>query len=384
MTALAVRGVGPFSPMNSLTRSHRSLVPMGNFWLHALSSSFTSASSLHGALTFSPLHAACLATASSAAALRSSLLAEVRPASACRSPSTTTPGSTGSAPSAAVSESASVWMETSSSALMSSSTSSSPGCPTHPSAFLPMSRRRAFSLRSAFFCFSSSFLALTLPALSASAAAAAAAAAVSASSFAASSASFLPDPFAVLRASLASFSSCFFFSTRGSNSSARSTNALIIIVSFFFSAIRFFLFSPSRCRLCPRSSADSKSCSSFAGNSLQDLNFAQNSYIFRTFSNGASGSASMNFPASCLPSKNITRSSKAGMTASKKSSDTKSMGRSVGSASTESYSRRRLESLSTSDAVCSALKRASMASFSSSVACATPHLSGCICRDSRL
>ena len=170
ITSFAVRARGPCSVRYSPTRSQRSFVPIGNFWLHALSRSLSSSSSSHGSDFAAPppsedaFSAATRFAASSAACFLASLFALSIPARALHSPSTTTPAS---APSAA---SHSVLIASKISAPQSSSTSSSPGCPTHPSAVDAISRRRAFSLRSAFFCFSSSFFAFALASLSSSAA----------------------------------------------------------------------------------------------------------------------------------------------------------------------------------------------------------------------
>mmetsp|Transcript_9115 Transcript_9115/g.41446 ORF Transcript_9115/g.41446 Transcript_9115/m.41446 type:complete len:309 (+) Transcript_9115:390-1316(+) len=306
MTSFAERTLLPCSHMYSATRSHRSFVPMGNFWLHALSSVLTSSSSSQGsdlASDWDPsLFALC--AAASAAALRSSLFA---PSSFASSRvSTATMASSSPHASSSSLRDLSSFARSTSKAPASSSTSSSPGCPTHPSARAPCSRSRAFSLRSAFFCFSSSFLALALDALAASAATAAAAAASSAAFLAASSASRFPAPLAIFFASLASLSSSLFLMVLGSFSSAYSTNRLILSESIFLDSARFFLFSCSICRRPHRSSADSRSSSSSWGNSRQDLNLAQNSYILRTFSYGASGSDSMNLLASPLPSNHRT------------------------------------------------------------------------------
>mmetsp|Transcript_5255 Transcript_5255/g.23447 ORF Transcript_5255/g.23447 Transcript_5255/m.23447 type:complete len:368 (-) Transcript_5255:509-1612(-) len=348
---------------------------MGNFWLHALSSSLISSSSSQGADFCSSLDSTSTRfAAASAAALRSSLFA---PSSFASSRVST----------ATMASSFSLASISSQSALISShlwtlkefansSTSSSPGWPTHPSARALCSRSRAFSLRNAFFCFSSSFLALALAALASSAAAAALAASSSAAFFAASSASRLPAPFAFFLASLASLSSNLFLMTRGSFSSARSTNRLILSVSSFFFFSRFFLFSCSICRRPQRSSADSRSSSSSWGNSRHDLNLAQNSYILRTFSYEAAGSDSMNLAASPLPSNQRTSDWNAGIAFSKKSSVSNFIGSFVGGASTESYTRRFFVSLRSSFAVLSLLNLSSRRSFSSSVVSGVMSLSG--------
>ena len=157
MTSLGVRALPP-SARNALTFSHRSMVPTGNFWLHALSSD-ASSSSVHGFAAADPSVAAAAARvfASSAFFARSSCSAPSTLASASQSAATMASGSSrGSA------ASHSVLSAAKSSAPHSSSTSASPGWPIHPSALAEMVRRRAFSLRRSFFCFSSSFLALAL------------------------------------------------------------------------------------------------------------------------------------------------------------------------------------------------------------------------------
>eukprot|EP00982_Pelagococcus_subviridis_P012774 31195-Pelagococcus_subviridis.AAC.8 len=74
----------------------------------------------------------------------------------------------------------------------------------------------------------------------------------------------------------------------------------------------------------------------------------------------------------------------AGTATSKNVSGLRSLGSFVGGASTESYSRRRFVSVSVSSASCRFLNRASIFSLSSSLALATPHLSGCSHSDRRL
>ena len=54
MTSFAVRARGPCSVKYSPTRSQRSFVPIGNFWLHALSRSLSSSSSVHGSVFAAP------------------------------------------------------------------------------------------------------------------------------------------------------------------------------------------------------------------------------------------------------------------------------------------------------------------------------------------